>query len=131
MYSGASPRRRRSAPRRVAAIFACALAFAAHAADPAKVLRVASFDIDTLDPQQYSDDPSFQVVQAIFEPLFEWDYLSSSPKLTPLTAAGPAEITDGGKVWTNNYIQPWLMGFSPFVFTSYWKYLDIDLARRR
>ena len=30
----------------------------------------------------------------------------------------------------NNYVQPWLMGFSPFVFTSYWKYLDIDLARR-
>jgi ABC-type transport system substrate-binding protein len=31
----------------------------------------------------------------------------------------------------NNYVQPWLMGFSPFVFSSYWKYLDIDLARRR
>jgi ABC-type oligopeptide transport system substrate-binding subunit len=31
----------------------------------------------------------------------------------------------------NNYVQPWLMGFSPFVFTSYWKYLDIDLAKRR
>ena len=77
-----------------------ALALAAHAADPAKVLRVAAADIETLDPQQYSDDPSFQVVEAIFEPLFEWDYLASSPKLTPLTAAGPAEITDGGKVWT-------------------------------
>jgi oligopeptide transport system substrate-binding protein len=77
-----------------------ALAFTAHAADPAKILRVAAADIDTLDPQQYSDDPSFQVVQAIFEPLFEWDYLASSPKLTPLTAGGPAEITNGGKVWT-------------------------------
>src|ERR1700674_1327049 len=104
MNSGASPRHRRAviahAMRRVPAILACALAFAAHAADPAKILRVASFDIDTLDPQQYSDDPSFQVVQAIFEPLFEWDYLSSSPRLTPLTAAGPAGITAGGKVWT-------------------------------
>ena len=76
------------------------LASAAHAADPAKVLRVASFDIESLDPQQYSEDPSFQVIEAIFEPLFEWDYLSSSPKLTPLTAAGPAEVTEGGKVWT-------------------------------
>jgi ABC-type transport system substrate-binding protein len=77
-----------------------ACAFGANAADPAKVLRVASFDIESLDPQQYSEDPSFQVIEAIFEPLFEWDYLSSSPKLTPLTAAGPAEITEGGKVWT-------------------------------
>jgi peptide/nickel transport system substrate-binding protein len=70
------------------------------AADPAKVLRIASPDIDTLDPQQYSDDPSFQVIQAIFEPAFEWDYLASPPKLTPLTAAAPVEIADGGKVWT-------------------------------
>jgi len=77
-------------------------AFACHAfaADPAKVLRIASPDIDTLDPQQYGDDPSFQVLMAIFEPAFEWDYLASPPKLTPLTAAAPVEITDGGRTWT-------------------------------
>ena len=39
----------------------------AHAADPAKVLRIASPDIDTLDPQNFSDDPSFQIIQALFE----------------------------------------------------------------
>jgi ABC-type transport system substrate-binding protein len=78
----------------------CAVALAAGAADPAKVLRIAQFDIDTLDPQQYADDPSFQVVMAIFEPLYEWDYLSPTPKLTPLTAAGPPEVTEGGRVWT-------------------------------
>ena len=73
----------------VAAV-ACAVAFTASAADPAKVLRIAQFDIDTLDPQQFSDDPSFQVIMAIFEPMYEWDYLSPTPKLTPLTAAGTA-----------------------------------------
>src|SRR2546421_3927314 len=77
-----------------------AVSFAAHAADPAKILRIASPDIETLDPHAYTDDPSFQVIQAIFEPAFEWDYLASPPKLTPLTAAAPVEITDGGKVWT-------------------------------
>jgi oligopeptide transport system substrate-binding protein len=79
---------------------ACAFAFAAHAADPAKVLRIASPDIDTLDPQQFADDPSFQIIMAIFEPLYEWDYLASSPTLAPLTAAAAPEITDGGKTWT-------------------------------
>jgi ABC-type transport system substrate-binding protein len=64
------------------------------------VLRIAQFDIDTLDPQQYSDDPSFQVVMALFEGLYEWDYLSPTPKLAPLTAAGLPEVTDGGRVWT-------------------------------
>ncbi|HEY3180580.1 MAG TPA: ABC transporter substrate-binding protein [Casimicrobiaceae bacterium] len=75
-------------------------AHAALAADLAKILRIASPDIETLDPQAYTDDPSFQVIQAIFEPAFEWDYLASPPKLTPLTAAAPPEITEGGKVWT-------------------------------
>jgi ABC-type transport system substrate-binding protein len=86
--------------RIVAMVVLVSLAGVAHAADPAKILRVAMFDIDTLDPQQYSEDPSFQVIQALFEPAYEWDYLSKTPKLTPLTAAGPPEVTEDGKVWT-------------------------------
>ena len=84
----------------LALLAGCLFAFCACAADPAKVLRLASPDIDTLDPQQYSDDPSFQVIMAIFEPLYEWDYLASPPKLAPLTAAAMPEISDGGKTWT-------------------------------
>ena len=30
----------------------------------------------------------------------------------------------------SNYVQPWLLGFSP-IFQPYFKYLDIDVARRR
>ena len=60
-----SPRGRRLV--RLAALLALAVACSAGAADPAKVLHVASPDIDTLDPQSYTDDPSFQVLMAIFE----------------------------------------------------------------
>jgi len=31
----------------------------------------------------------------------------------------------------NDFVQPWLLGFSPPIFSTYWKYLDIDLARRK
>jgi ABC-type transport system substrate-binding protein len=31
----------------------------------------------------------------------------------------------------SNYVQPWLTGFRPFVFSTYWKYLDIDPAKRK
>ena len=31
----------------------------------------------------------------------------------------------------SNYVQPWVMGFSPPIFKPYWKFLDIDLAKRR
>ena len=30
----------------------------------------------------------------------------------------------------NNFVQPWVQGFSPPIFSSYWKYLDIDLKRK-
>src|SRR5438105_15244955 len=86
--------------RIVAMVVLVSLAGAADAADPAKILRVAMFDIDTLDPQQYSEDPSFQVIQALFEPAYEWDYLAKTPKLVPLTAAAAPEVTEDGRVWT-------------------------------
>jgi oligopeptide transport system substrate-binding protein len=85
---------------RLLPLLALAIACGALAADPNKILRVASPDIDTLDPQQYSDSPSYDVLVAIFEPLYEWDYLRSPPRLSPVTAAGPLGITDGGKTWT-------------------------------
>ena len=86
--------------RVLAAAFSCAIASVTLAAEPSKVLRIAAFEIDTLDPQQYADDPSFQVVMALFEPAYEWDYLSPTPKLSPLTAAALPEMADGGRVWT-------------------------------
>ena len=93
--------RARAARRILLAALACAMlaSGAAFAADPARTLRIAQFDLDTLDPQQYTDDPSFQVVQALFEPAYEWDYLAKVPTLTPLTAAALPEVTDEGRVW--------------------------------
>ena len=85
-------------------ILAIALAVAASvasaAADPNKVLRIASPDIETLDPHQYNDSPSFNVITALYEGLYEWDYLGSPAKLNPVGAVAPPEITDGGKTWT-------------------------------
>ncbi len=73
---------------------------AADAADPDKILRVASFDIATFDPQQFTDNPSFEVFQAIYEGLYEYEYLAATPGLAPVTASGPPAITDDGKTWT-------------------------------
>src|SRR5205823_869667 len=30
----------------------------------------------------------------------------------------------------NDFIQPWLQGFNAQMFQTYWKYMDIDVARR-
>ena len=87
------------AARRVALIVLLTVG-PAHAADPNKVLHVASFDIETFDPQQFNDDPSFQVFTSIFEGLYEYDYLASPPRLAPVTAAGPPVVTDDGRTWT-------------------------------
>ena len=65
---------------RLLALLALLIGLPAAAADPLKVLHIASPDIETLDPQQYDDDPSFQIIAAIFEGLYEWDYLASAPR---------------------------------------------------
>jgi len=84
----------------LAVVLALATSSAEGAADPRKILRIASADIDTLDPHQYNDSPSFDVLSAIFEGLYEWDYLGSPSKLVPVGAAALPEIRDGGKEWT-------------------------------
>ena len=87
-------------PRRlVLMLFAVACSCAAGAADPNKVLRIASPDIDTLDPQQATTIPAQRVAFAIFEGLYNWDYLSTPAGLTPVTATAPPQILDGGKTW--------------------------------
>jgi len=83
----------------LAAVFC--LSAAAHArADPAKVLRVSSSDIASLDPQQGTDLLSTRVASAIFEALYQFDYLAEPSKVVPNTAEAMPAITEGGKVWT-------------------------------
>jgi len=75
---------------------------AAAAADPNKVLRVALPDVDTLDPQQATTVSAQRVIQAIYEGLYNWDYLNTPAGLVLVTATGPPEISDGGKTWRIN-----------------------------
>jgi ABC-type transport system substrate-binding protein len=84
------------------ALLALTSACTAVAADPNKVLRVASPDVDTLDPQQATTIPAQRVIQAIYEGLYNWDYLNTPAGLMPVTATAPPEISDGGKTWRIN-----------------------------
>ena len=68
-------------------------------ADRNKVLHVASTSIETLDPQRWNDDPSYQIQFAIYEGLYEWDYLASPSRLTPNTAVAMPAIADDGTTW--------------------------------
>lgn len=71
-----------------------------HAADPNKVLRFASDDIDTLDPVQMQDYYSAQIASVIFEGLYEWDYLGNPPKPVPRTAVALPTYSADRKTWT-------------------------------
>jgi len=72
----------------------------AEAADMNKVLRVASNDITSLDPQQGTDLYSTRVATSIFEGLYEFEYLSSGSRVIPCTAEALPVISDDGKTWT-------------------------------
>jgi ABC-type oligopeptide transport system substrate-binding subunit len=72
--------------RTLAAAVLLVASWHAYAADPNKVLRLASDDIDTLDPVQLQDYYSQVIASVIFEGLYEWDYLGNPPKAVPRTA---------------------------------------------
>lgn len=93
-----NPHRKRAC-RYLTVVLTFSLSCVAGAADPNKILRVALPDIETLDPQRVEDIPSFVVLRAIFEGLYQYDYLASPPKLAPVTAETLPEITDGGTTW--------------------------------
>ena len=85
----------------IIACWACGIASSAPAADPDKVLHLATNDLDSLDPHQWQSSAANDIGFGIFEALYEWDYLGERPPdLVPRTAAGPPEISADGKVWT-------------------------------
>jgi ABC-type transport system substrate-binding protein len=77
------------------------LCAAAHAADPAKVLRVTFQAAETgFDPVKVSDYYSGTVIEAIFDPLLTYDYVARPARLVPNTAEALPQISDGGKTYT-------------------------------
>ena len=67
----------------------------AEAASADKILRIASSDITSLDPQQGTDLYSTRVASAIFEALYEFEYLSTGSKVIPNTAEAMPAMSIG------------------------------------
>jgi ABC-type transport system substrate-binding protein len=91
--------------RRSLATLLCGLLFtcapvAGLAADIHKVLRIGSSDITSLDPQQGTDLYSTRVASAIFEALYEFEYLSTGSNVVPNTAESMPIVANGGSTWT-------------------------------
>ncbi len=89
-----------TAIRRIATVTFLLASCAAAAADPTKILHLATSDIDTLDPQQWQDQYSVDIGTSIFETLYEWDYLARPPGIVPNTAVAAPEVSADGKTWT-------------------------------
>ena len=69
-------------------------------ADPAKVLHVMMDGGEAgFDPQAVGDTYSFTVISAIFDQLYQYDYLGGS-QIVPKVAAAMPEISSDGRTWT-------------------------------
>ncbi|HUP98403.1 MAG TPA: ABC transporter substrate-binding protein [Usitatibacter sp.] len=83
------------------ACFLFVLALAAHAADPRKVIRVASPSAEKgFDCVQESDENTGTICDNIFDALLQYDHLARPVKLQPRAAAALPEVTDGGRTFT-------------------------------
>jgi len=73
----------------------------AKGADPAKVLRTTIIIAETgFDPQASQDLYSNVINSAIFEALYEYDYLARPHKIIPRVADGMPEVSADGLTWT-------------------------------
>jgi ABC-type transport system substrate-binding protein len=80
---------------------AAAVAPPAGAADMNKTLRAAFPVAETgFDPQAISDLYSAEIMRAILEPLYHFEYLARPYRLAPLVAESLPEISPDGRVWT-------------------------------
>jgi len=68
-----------------------------------------------LDAYQHAAEPSTQVAEALKLAAIARTYAPMVPVMYRLQ---------------NEFVQPWLLGFAPQLYETYWRYLDIDLARR-
>jgi oligopeptide transport system substrate-binding protein len=73
---------------------------AAKWADPAKVLRTTIIITETgFDPQAAQDLYSNVINSAIFEPLYQYDYLARPYRIVPRVADGMPEVSADGLTW--------------------------------
>ena len=83
------------------ALAMAALSAAAHAADPAKVLRWATTSAERgFDCARESDELTGTFCDNIFDALLQYDHLARPIKLQPRAAVALPEITDGGRTYT-------------------------------
>ena len=91
----------RSAAAAVLVVLGGAFAAIADAADMTKTLRVEFRVAESgFDPQAFSDNYSSLVADAIFDPLYTYDYFARPARLAPRTADGLPQITDDGRTYT-------------------------------
>ena len=70
-------------------------------ADPAKTLRVMLPVAETgFDPAASGDFYSNMVIGAMFDSLYEWDYLARPFRIVPRAAEALPEISPDGRTWT-------------------------------
>ena len=89
----------------VSTVFCCLVllltAIASEAADPRKVIRVASPSAEKgFDCVQESDENTGTICDNIFDALLQYDHLARPIKLQPRAAAALPEVTDGGRTFT-------------------------------
>ena len=73
----------------------------AGAADTTKTLRAAFENSENgFDPQVIYDVYSADICRSIFDTLYAYDYFARPVRIVPNTAAGPMEISDGGRTYT-------------------------------
>jgi hypothetical protein len=95
---------------------------------PAPV-RASSKQPQRVNVSQFRLDEYDRAAEQFMRSAIDADQIAAARKMTELARTYMPQLPTIFRL-ENDFVQPWLMGFSPQVFPTYWKYLDIDRARR-
>ena len=111
--------------RWILAIAAIAFACAAGAADPNKILQPRRINAGLFNLPEYD-----RAAEQFLRSGTASEQIAAARKMSELARTYVPLLPVIFRL-ENDFVQPWLRGFSSPVFSTYWKYLDIDLDGRK
>ena len=94
-----------------------------------ELIQLYSHEPPTVNGSRFRSDEYDRAMEQFLRSATDVEQMAAARKMSELTRMYVPMLPTVFRL-ENDFVQPWLLGFRPQVFSNYWKYLDIDLTRR-
>ena len=94
-----------------------------------ELIQLYSHEPPTINGSRFSSAEYDRAMEQFLRSATDADEIAAARKMSELALTYVPLLPTVFRL-ENDFVQPWLLGFRPQLFSTYWKYLDIDLAQR-